>query len=148
MKNTKEVNLLKGKMFFFLGLINLVIIACTYVILPVILNYPPYAENDIVFQNDVENLNHPMQYLILFVLTTFIFTLITNFLMQNIYTYLNHYYRKEPIKDNEIQKVRKDCLNIPYIFYISEIIMTFIISFILVFALGISSITSIYSKES
>ena len=34
--------------------------------------------------------------------------------MKNIYKYLNKYYRKEKIEYEEIQKVRKDCINIPY----------------------------------
>ncbi len=42
-------------------------------------------------------------------------------LMKNIYKYLNKYYRKEKIEYEEIQKVRKDCINIPYTVFFVQI---------------------------
>lgn len=125
MKNTKQVNKLKGKFFFFLGLINLIVILCTYIIMPIMLNYPPYAKDDLQFQNETEALNHLQQYILLFVLATFIFAIIINFMMRNIYVFLNKYYRKEKITQQEIEKTRKDCLNIPYQFYITAIAVIF-----------------------
>ncbi len=138
--NTKEVKKLKRKNFFFLGLINLIIIICTSIIMPVIFNYPPFAENDLEFQNTIEPLNHVQQYIVIFILLTIIFTIITNILMRNIYRFLNKYYRKQTIEIEEIQKIRKDCFNIPYIFYLSEIIVTWSVGIILSAVLGISNI--------
>lgn len=140
MNNKKVINL-KAQLFFFFGLINLIIIVCTYFILPVIFNYPPFAENDLNFQNAVESLNHPQQYIIVFVLLTVIFTIITNILMHNIYVFLNHYYKKQPITDTERKKIRKDCINLPYLFYLSEIIISFSLGILLVISLGISNTT-------
>ena len=143
MKNTNSVKKLKRKQFFFLSLINLIIIVSTYIILPVVFNYPPYAENDITFQNDVESLNHPEQYLVVFIILTIIFTIITNLLMKNIYKFLRKYDKKEKISQQELKYVRKDCLNIPYLFYISEISITVIVGLILVVVLGLSNTTMI-----
>ena len=139
--NTKKVIKMKAELFFFFGLINLIIIVCTYFILPVIFNYPPFAENDLKFQNEVEQLNHPQQYIIIFLLLTVIFTIITNLLMHNIYVFLNHYYKKQTISDSERIKIRKDCINLPYLFYISEIIISFSLGILLVVSLGLSNTT-------
>ena len=138
--NTKEVRKFKMKLFFFLALINLIIIICTYNIMPVIFNYPPYAESNLEFQNDIEPLNHVQQYIIIFIILTVIFIFITNILMNNIYHFMNKYYRKKTITDKEIKKIRKDCYNIPYIFYISEIIVIWSVGIVSSIALGISNI--------
>ena len=140
MKNTKEVKKLKRKIFFFLGLINLIIIVCTSIILPVILNYPPYAEHNLDFQNKIEPFNHVQQYIIIFIILTVVFTVITNLLLHNIYKFLNKYYRNQPIRKEELKKIRKDCFNIPYIFYLSEIIVSWSIGILLNIVLGISNI--------
>lgn len=125
MKDTKQVKKLKIKFLFFLGLINLIVIICTYIIMPIMLNYPPYAKDDFQFQNEIESLNHLQQYTLLFILATTIFTIIVHSMMKNIYSFLNKYYRKETIAPSEIAKTRKDCLNIPYQFYITSIAIIF-----------------------
>lgn len=140
MKNTKEVKKLKKKIFFALASINFIVIICTYIIMPIVLNYPPFSENDLQFQNEIEPLNHVQQYIVVFIIATFIFTFITNFMLKNIYLFLNKYYKKEKINYTEIQKVRKDCLNIPYIFYISAITIIFSIGLILNLAFKISNL--------
>jgi len=140
MKNTRQVKKLKIKNFFFLGLINLIIIISSSIIMPVIFNYPPFAESNIQFQNEIEPLNHVQQYIIIFFILTIVFSIITNLLMKNIYKFLNKYYRKEQISFKEINEIRKDCLNLPYIFYISEIIITLLIGIILSASIGISNI--------
>lgn len=138
--NTKEVRKLKKKNFFFLGLINLIIIICTSIIMPVIFNYPPLAEHNLEFQNEIEPLNHVEQYIVIFIILTIIFTIITNLLMHNIYKFLNKYYRKQQINSEEIKKIRQDCFNIPYIFYLSEIIVSWSIGIIMSVSLGVSNI--------
>ena len=130
MQNTKQVNKIKGKFFFFLALINLIVILCTYIIMPIMLNYPPYAKDDLQFQNEIETLNHVQQYFLLFVIATCLFAIIINFMMRNIYVFLNKYYRKEKITQQEIEKTRKDCLTIPYQFYITAIAVIFSIGII------------------
>ena len=140
MKNTKEVKKLKRKNFFFLGLINLIIIISTYLIMPIIFNYPPFAESDLKFQNAIEPLNHVQQYILIFIILTVIFSIITNLLMRNIYKFLNKFYRKENISREEIKEIRKDCLTIPYIFYLSEIIIALSVGVILSVVLGISNV--------
>ena len=106
--NTKEVRKFKRKLFFFLALINLIIIICTYNIMPVIFNYPPYAESNLEFQNDIEPLNHVQQYIVVFIILTVIFMFITNILMRNIYHFMNKYYRKKEFSNEELKKIRKD----------------------------------------
>lgn len=140
MKNTKEVKKLKRKNFFFMGLINLSIIICTYNIMPIIFNYPPYTESNLKFQNEIEKLNHVQQYVIIFILLTIIFTIITNLLMKNIYNFLNKFYRKQKITKDEIKNVRKDCFNIPYLFYLSEIIVSWSMGISISLVLGVSNI--------
>ena len=43
--------------------------------------------------------------------------------MRNIYKYLNKYYRKEKISYEEVQNVRRDCINIPYKVFFVQIVL-------------------------
>lgn len=138
--NTKEVKKLKLKFFIVSSLIIISILLVTAFIMPIILNYPPYSETNFDFQNDVEPFNHPQQYIFMFILIDCIFTLIMNLLMKNIYSFLNKYYSKKDITNTEIQQIRKDCINIPYIFYTCEIIISLIIGIFLPVALQLSTI--------
>lgn len=140
---SKETKKFKQKNLFFIGLVNLIALLFTYVIIPVILNYPPYVERDLKFQNEIETLNHPQKYIIIFIFLTLIFYSIINILMKNIYSFIDKYYSNQKISFDEINNVRKDCLNIPYIFYISEIILSFIIGIIIIIIHSISNLNVI-----
>ena len=137
--HTREVKKLKRKILFFLALINLIIVICSYNIMPVIFNYPPFAESNFKFQNDIEPLNHIQQYIVVFIVLTIIFSFIINILMKNIFCFLNKYYRKQNISDEEKEKIRKDCFNIPYQFYLSEITISWAIGIIFSAVLGVSN---------
>lgn len=131
MKNTKEVKKLKLKFFTVSSLIIISILIITAFIMPIVLNYPPYAENNLTFQNDVEPFNHPQQYVSMFVLMDLVLTVIMSLLMKDIYSFLNKYYSKKNITNEEIWQIRKDCINVPYIFYICEIVVFLIIAIFL-----------------
>ena len=140
MKNTK-VKKLKFRLFVFLSLIDLIIIVTSYNLLPIVINYPPYAESDLEFQNQVEPLNHLQQYAIVFLLATAICFTTIELLMKNIYSFLKKYYAKKQITQEEIKRVRRDCANVPYIFYILEIAVCLILAFLLFVSLNNSNIS-------
>ena len=131
---------LKIKIFFFLSLINFFIVIISYNLLPILMNYPTYAKNNLAFQNEVEKLNHIQQYTFVFVLATSICYIIINLLMKNIYTFLNLRHKHQEVPQKLIKTVRKDCVNVPYIFYISEISICLILVFLLMIFLNNSNI--------
>ena len=138
MKRNSEKKL-KIKIFFFLSLINFFIVIISYNLLPVIMNYPPYAKNNLAFQNEVEQFNHIQQYAFVFVLATSICYVIINLLMKNIYVFFNLRHKHQEVPQKLIKTVRKDCANIPYIFYISEISICLILAFLLMIFLNNSN---------
>ena len=137
MKNTKQVKKLKSKIALIFGLVIFLTTLFTYIMIPISLNYPPFAENDIAFQNEIEKLNHPQQYIVFFLVATFTFYLIIHKLMKNIFSFLNQYYRKLKLTEDVLKKVRKDCVNIPYIFYLSEIIGVLTIALFIILSFGL-----------
>ncbi len=137
MKNTKQVKKLKSKIALIFGLVIFLTTLFTYIMIPISLNYPPFAENDIAFQNEIEKLNHPQQYIVFFLVATFTFYLIIHKLMKNIFSFLNQYYRKQKLTEDVLKKVRKDCVNIPYIFYLSEIIGVLTIALFIILSFGL-----------
>ncbi len=139
MKHTTAKKL-KLKTFFFLSLIDIIMIITSYIILPIIMNYPPYTEGNLQFQNEVESLNHVQQYAFVFVFATLICYIIISLLMRNIYAFLKKYDANKNISFEEIKLIRKDCANIPYVFYISEIIICLGLAFLLVIFLNITNI--------
>ena len=66
MKNTESKKLRK-KFNIFIVLVNLILILCSYKMMPMIQNYPPNSEN-MAFQKSVEQFSHVEQYIIIFVI--------------------------------------------------------------------------------
>ena len=123
---TVQVKGLKRKLYFWLILINLILIFCTYKIMPVIQNYPPNSEN-MGFQKSVEQFSHVEQYIMIFIIGTSIQILTLNRSIRKIYKFLNKYYKKEEVSYEEILEVRKDCINVPYKFYIMQMIVVLVL---------------------
>lgn len=120
--NTIEVKKTKRKLYILLILINLILVFVTYKIMPEIQNYPPNSEN-IDFQKSVEQFSHIEQYSIIFIVGTGIQIYALNRSLKNIYKFLNKYYKREKISYEEIQQTRKDCITVPYKFYILQIVV-------------------------
>lgn len=124
--NVKEVKKMKSKLYILLIIINLVLLYCTYKIMPIIQNYPPNSEN-IAFQKSVEQFSHVEQYLIIFIVGTCLHIFALNKSLKNICNFLNKYHRKQKISYDEIKTVRKDCINVPYKFYIVQMIIVLLL---------------------
>lgn len=120
--NTVEVKKMKKRLYIIISIVNLILIFVTYKIMPVIQNYPPNSEN-ILFQKSVEQFSHVEQYLMIFIIGTGIHIFTLNKSLKNVYQFLNKYYRKEEITYEEIKQTRKDCITVPYKFYILQIII-------------------------
>ena len=122
LKITKEV--LKHKLKF-VGLViiaDFIAVLISYFIMPLAQNFPPYTE-DFAFQDAVQPLTHIQQYTIALIMGVCIHLFSFNFLTKRIYKYMNKYYRKEKISYEEIKRVRKDCINIPYKFFAFQIML-------------------------
>lgn len=124
--NVKEVKKIKSKLYFLLIIINLVLLYCTYKIMPIIQNYPPNSEN-IAFQKSVEQFSHVEQYFMIFIVATSLHIFALNKALKNICDFLNKYHKKQKISYDEIKIVRKDCINVPYKFYIIQMIVVLIL---------------------
>lgn len=132
--NTKEVKKMKLRLYILIIFVNLILIFVTYKIMPIIQNYPPNSEN-IAFQKSVEKLSHVEQYIMIFVVGTAIHIFTLNKSLKNIYRFLNKYHNKEKISYDEIKETRKDCITVPYKFYLLQIIIVLVLGMSLTFLL-------------
>lgn len=122
LKNTKEVMKHKLKFVGLVIIADLIAVIISYFIMPLAQNFPPYTE-DFGFQDAVQPLTHIQQYSIAFVMGVALHLLLFNLFTRKIYKYMNKYYRKEKISYDEIKRVRKDCINIPYKFFAFQIFL-------------------------
>lgn len=132
--NTIEVKKMKKRLYTLIILVNLILIFVTYKVMPIIQNYPPNSEN-ITFQKSVEQFSHVEQYLMIFIVGTSIHIFTLKRSLRNVYKFLNKYHRKEKISYEEIKQVRKDCITVPYKFYLLQIIIVLILGMSLTFLL-------------
>lgn len=132
--NTTEVKKMKLRLYTLIIFVNLILIFVTYKVMPIIQNYPPSSEN-IAFQKSVEKLSHVEQYIMIFVVGTAIHIFTLNKSLKNIYRFLNKYHNKEKISYNEIKETRKDCITVPYKFYLLQIIIVLVLGMSLTFLL-------------
>lgn len=132
--NTTEVKKMKLRLYTLIIFVNLILIFVTYKVMPIIQNYPPNSEN-IAFQKSVEKLSHVEQYIMIFVIGTAIHIFTLNKSLKNIYRFLNKYHNKEKISYDEIKETRKDCITVPYKFYLLQIIIVLVLGMSLTFLL-------------
>ena len=131
---TTEVKKMKLRLYTLIIFVNLILIFVTYKVMPIIQNYPPNSEN-IAFQKSVEKLSHVEQYIMIFVVGTAIHIFTLNKSLKNIYRFLNKYHNKEKISYDEIKETRKDCITVPYKFYLLQIIIVLVLGMALTFLL-------------
>ena len=112
-KNTKQVKIFKKKFISSIFLLDLITIIALYLIMPTIQGYPPYSEN-FAFQDKVQTLTHIEQYTVILLIGMALNIISLKLYMKNIYTYINKSYKETRIEYEEILKVRKDCINVPY----------------------------------
>lgn len=124
--DTIEVKKMKRRLYTLIVLVNLILIFVTYKVMPIIQNYPPNSEN-IAFQKSVEQFSHVEQYLMIFVIGTAIHIFALNSSLRKIYKFLNKYHKKEKISYEEIKQTRKDCITVPYKFYLLQIIIVLLL---------------------
>lgn len=123
-KSTKELKRFNRKFLAMILLVDLIAVLAVYIIMPLVQNFPPLSE-DFSFQEEVQPLTHIQQYTIVYILGVSVHLISFKLLMKRIYKYLNKHYRKEPISYEEIKKVRKDCVNIPYkVFFVQMVTIT------------------------
>ena len=121
-KTHVEVKKYKLKFFLLVCIADLIAVIMSYFIMPLVQNFPPHTEN-FAFQDAVQVLTHVQQYTIAFFMGITLHTISFNILMRKIYRYLNKYYHKESISYEEVLQVRKQCVNIPYKFYLFQILL-------------------------
>lgn len=123
-KSTKELKRFNRKFLAMILLVDLIAVLAVYIIMPLVQNFPPLSE-DFSFQEEVQPLTHIQQYTIVYILGVSVHLISFKLLMKKIYKYLDKHYRNEPISYEEIKKVRKDCVNIPYkVFFVQMVTIT------------------------
>ncbi len=120
-KHSKELIKFKLKFITMILLVDLVAVVLIYFIMPLVQNFPPLSEN-FAFQREVQPVTHVQQYMIAYLFGISIHLISFRVLMNRIYKYLDKFYKKEKISYEEIKRVRKDCINIPYkVFFVQMI---------------------------
>ena len=120
MKDVKQVKKLKLKVYTFVTLVDLIVAISMYIIMPIAQNYPPFSEN-IDFQKQVEAVTHIQQYMFLFVIVALIHIISMRNLFKKICQFLNKKYTGQEFSYDELKEIRKQCMNIPYKFYIIQL---------------------------
>lgn len=155
-KSTKELKNFKRKFTLMILILDAIAVVLSYFIMPLVQNFPPLSEN-FAFQEEVQKFTHIQQYSVVYIIGISVHLFSFKLLMKKIYAYLDKYYKKEKIEYDEVKKVRRDCINIPYkVFFVQlAIIVTIGILFnfimlasklaIIKFTLMIIAIASIIS---
>ena len=112
-KSTKQVKKFKRKFISSIFLLDFITIIILYLIMPTIQGYPPYSEN-FAFQAKVQPLTHIEQYIAILLIGMALNIISLRLYMKRIYAYINKSYKNTKIEYDEILKVRKDCINVPY----------------------------------
>lgn len=122
-KGTKELGEFKRRFTIMILVLDAIAVILSYFIMPLVQNFPPLSEN-FAFQEEVQRFTHIEQYTVVYIIGISVHLFSFKLLMKRIYKYLDKYYKKEKIKYEEVQKVRKDCINIPYkVFFVQLIII-------------------------
>ena len=94
-------------------LIDAIAVLAVYFIMPAVQNFPPLSE-DFAFQEAVQQFTHLEQYSIVYLIGITIHLISFRLLMGRIYRYLDKRSYSIDISYEELKRVRKDCINIPY----------------------------------
>ena len=134
----KQVKSFKLKFFLMVLIVDAIAVCIVYFIMPLVQNFPPLSEN-IQFQKQLPELTHIQQYLIAYALCIAVHTISFFVLMRRIFAYLRKYYNDENISYEEIQNVRKDCINIPYKVFFVQMVLIIAIGMLFNFIMLVSS---------
>ena len=135
MNDLKKWNL---KMYVFIAIVNSLIVLVAYFVFPVVQGFSILAERDLDFQRMIEAATHPEQYTVMFVVATILHIIFIRFMTRRIRSFLAKTYSNKKIEKEEIARVRKDCINIPYKYYIVQIVSILVVG-LLVVATSISN---------
>ena len=134
----KQVKSFKLKFFLMVLVVDAIAVCIVYFIMPLVQNFPPLSE-DLQFQEQLPELTHTQQYMIAYALGVSVHTISFFVLMRRIFSYLRKYYADEKISYEEIQNVRKDCINIPYKVFFVQMVLIIVIGIIFNFIMLIST---------
>lgn len=128
-------------------LIYTLVILCTvlalYFLIPFVFNYPPGSINS-NFDVDVSYISYNTQFIIitfLIIIPSFIFFKLS---LSNIDQWAPLVANNSEESRLKLQKIRKKCINMPYIIYFGQIIVSLIVLFIILFITGSHPLTLIY----
>ena len=140
-KTTKERKLSKASRVRFQAavlIIDCVILLSVYFTLPYLLNTPTWTM-DPMFQLDVLGFNFIELFLVLFIVVASFELIVLKVLYKNLDGYINRYLAGKLVRTEEnekkfdayILKIRDDCIDVPYKFFIVEGLITFLILLII-----------------
>lgn len=146
MKKNKNKVKLKGTpstiISFRYVMIVLIIALILMVTVPKILNYGPGTINT-AFDVQMSYISYNTQYLLLICLISIIIIIFSKISLRDIDKWYAMSEKKRMANVNEIKKIRKKCMNLPYIFYAFEIFLPPVIAFIVLGITGSHSIMMI-----
>ena len=134
----KKIKNFKISFLLMILVVDAIAVCLVYFIMPLVQNFPPFSEN-IAFQKQLPELTHIQQYLIAYILCVSVHTLSFFLLMKRIFRFLKKYYSKEKISYSEIKQIRKDCINIPYIVFVVQMVLIIAIGMLFNFIMLVSS---------
>jgi len=143
----KKIKLIKNSTSLQITLIYNLVIVCTvtilYFIIPIIFNYGPGSINS-EFDIEVSYISYTSQFIIitlLIVIPSFIFLMKT---LSDIDKWPELITDNSIKAQNRLQKIRKKCINLPYMIYIGQITIALVVLIIILIVTGSHPTTMIY----
>ena len=123
-KNKVVRRLKRARFGFFVQVffIDLIIVLLTYILMPIVQNFPPLGE-DLEFQRLVQPLTHLQQYFIVFSIGLLVHFISFKVLLRKINVYLKAFRDGEEISVKQVFEVRKACQNIPYTVLLIQLLL-------------------------
>ena len=118
----------RNKIYITIILIEILTVVLLSYVVPILGNYPPLSDIP-EFENGLESLNHMQQYFIFGTLNTILYIVFILIAFKDIFKFLKKHYMKEKVEENEIYKIRKQCISLP-----SKLILLQILTVVFVIA--------------
>ena len=102
----------RNKIYITIILIEILTVVLLSYVVPILGNYPPLSDVP-AFENGLEALNHKQQYFIFGTLNAVLYIAFVFIAFKDIFKFLKKHYTNKKIKEEELSKIRKQCIMLP-----------------------------------
>lgn len=108
------------------NIINIFVAVIFYMLIPVILNYPPESINS-KFELEVIHFSYNTQFFLIAIITNTIGSIILRWVLKGLDNWRKYLVNSSPGNDRKLSDIRAKCMNLPYTIYIFHIIFPLLV---------------------